>query len=738
MFTDYIRHGYALCAIPKGGKSPTYAKWNERPIDLETAEGIDGAGLLHVQSGTCALDVDHIGKARLWLAERGVDLDSLLEAKDAVRISSGRPGRAKLLYRLKTPLRTFKPVGSGLELRCATLEGKSMQDVLPPTVHPDTRKPYQWEFGEPLLGDWGQLPAIPAALKAAWRQLIAEEPTPQPRLNGDMDVALEKLHHWIADKDPNADYDTWLAVGMKLHHATGGAEEGLAIWEGWSNKATRNRHGSSTPVQASANCRAHWVSFSSPKGKVVATLDNELPADADEFEIVPVEAKATAASEATARQQVRDQRKAAIATLEKRLVYVVNSEKYFDVERHRLIGSDSALEHMFMPSMPLGKNGRMNPVKVLKSSTTKRFVDSLGFHPGEGALFKVDDDTFANNYRNRLPKPLEPTKEEVEKIDWIFGRITDDAYRHWIKQFYAHVVQRPGVKIRSAPLIWSDVQRNGKSTIIKTIPMLLVGRQYSKDVDTALLSSDFNDYMQEGWHINLVEFRAGTRGERGLITNKLKAYIAEDTIPVHPKGGRGYTMPNHCFVTASSNNEDAAAVDNNDERWGVYEFKQSKYTDSERQWIIYDFILKPRAAAVLRWYFLNYDLTGFEAGGSAPMTEAKAEMASASMASDKELLLLLYEERSQMFARDVVITSEVMGYVHKHSTMRPSANRIGKILTSPPINGESIQFRAGSGRYRGVILRNHNLWRSATGSALMEHINGDDSIDVDDEIDLLS
>lgn len=735
MFSDYVRHGWAICAIDRGLKAPTYAKWNERPIDAEAADGIEGAGLLHVLSGTCALDIDNLDLARVWLAERGVDVDALLEAKDAVKISSGRRGRAKLLYRLKTPLRTFKPKGSGVELRCATLQGLSVQDVLPPTIHPDTHKPYEWQYGEPLLGDWGSLPAIPAALKAAWRELIAEEPAIPTTAGSDMGVELEKLYKWIEGKDPNAEYDDWIKVGAKLHHATSGAEEGLDIWQQWSAKATRKQHGKSNPVQATANFRAHWLSFSSTKGKVLATLDNELPADADEFEAVAAAPAAEAAnSETKMRETAREQRKAAIGRLEERVVYVVNSERYFDTTRHRIIGSDSALEHLFTSTMPMGKNGRINPVKVLKNSTSKRLVEALGFHPGEGALFTVGDDTYANLYRNRLPKPLEPTKDERRKIDWLFDRIDDPVYSTWLKQYYGHVVQQPGTKLKSAPLLWSETQRNGKTTLLKAIPSLLVGSEYSADVSYEMLNHPHNDYLIGMWHVNLTEFRAGTRGERTMVNNKLKAYIADDMIPLHPKGTKGYTMPNHFFVTASSNEEDAAAIDNNDERWGVHEFKQPKFTDSERKWIYYQFLLLPRAAAVLRHYFLHIDLEGFYPAGSAPMTESKMEMANASLASDVELLQLMWEEQAEFFSRDIVITSEVLAYVHKHSTMRPSATRVGKILCRNPFNGLATQFRVGERRFRGVIIRNHRKWNGATGRELMDHIEGDSAI----EIDLLS
>jgi hypothetical protein len=736
VFREYVEAGWRLCAIDRAQKGPTYKGWQRNPIDVEVADGIDGAGLLHAYSGTCALDIDNLPIARDWLAERGVDVDALLEAPDSVRIHSGRPGRAKLLYRLKAPLRTFKPEGSGVELRCATGNGTSVQDVLPPSVHPVTRKPYEWVYGEPLMGDWHKLPPIPATLKTLWKGLLAENPeAPTQEREQGGSPELDKLQRWIDGQNPNAEYDDWIKVGMKLHDATGGAEEGLAMWDAWSAGATRNQHQKSLPAYVKGGCRVHWLSFSSPKGKKVATLDKELPAESDEFEVEEPDETVTQTPEETkAKESKKQKRKDAIAKLEQRLVYVVASEKYFDTERHRVIGSDNALEHMFTSMMPLGSNGRLNPAKVLKSSPSKQVVEGLGFHPGEKVVFTLPNgDRYANNYRNRLPKPLEPTKLEVEKIDWIFGRVHDDTYRHWIKQLYAHAVQKPGVKIKSAPLIWSDTQRNGKSTIIKTIPALIVGAEYSQDVDYPLLTSDFNDYLQNAWHVNLAEFRAGTRGERSMIANKLKNYIADDTVPLHPKGGKGYTLPNHFFVTASSNDEDAAAIDNHDERWGIYEFKHPKYSDSERKWIIYDFLLQPRAAAVLRWYFLNYSLKGFEPGGSAPMTDAKAEMADASRSSDVELLHTLWEERAEMFAKDVVLTSEVAAYVHRHCAAKPSIARIGKLLTKAPFHGRAKQFGVGASRYRGVLLRNLELWSTAAGGDILSHIRGED-----DDIDMMS
>lgn len=739
MFAEYVANGWAICAIERGKKAPLYDRWNEHPVPADTAEGLEGAGLLHSLSGTCALDLDNVPKAKGWLAERGVDLESLLAAQDAVRIDSGRHGRAKLLYRLRKPLRTFKPTGSGLELRCANLQARSVQDVLPPSIHPLTGKPYRWVYNhDPILGDWHDLPAIPATLLHTWRQLLSANPVTPAALRAESEVpALAKLRKWIKNQDPNEGYDDWLKVGMKLHDATGGAEEGLALWETWSGQATRLKDG--RPVYETANCRSHWISFASTPGKIVATLNHELPADAEEFETIietPEEAKANEEKATAASNQAKEaQRSSANAKLEERLVYVRASERYFDTKYHKVMGSDSAIEHEFTSMMPKRGGTRINPVRELKQSTTKRVVTGLGFHPGEGVIFKYGADEFANNYWNRLPAPLAPTTLELEKIEWLFARIDDDTYRTWLKQYFAHVVQRPAIKIKTAPLLWSETQRNGKSTLVKAVPALLVGG-YSAEVDYPLLKADFNDYLQNAWHVNLTEFRAATHGERSTITNKIKAYIADDTVAIHPKGKAAYTMPNHFFVTASSNHPDAAEIDNNDERWGICEINRPKFTHAETRWIYREFLKTPRAAAVLRHYFLNIDLEGFYPDGSPPMTEAKQEMAKASMPPEVELLQTMFEEQSGVFNRDVVQSSELAEFMRLRFRWMNNTH-IGRILSKPPFNGISRVLNVEGKSIRVTIIRNHENWIGLPHRMVMQHINNEfDSID--EEVDLLN
>lgn len=736
-FRKYVEAGWHICAIRRGSKGPDYDGWNlaSKAIPADAADGLDGAGLLHSLSGTCAIDLDDLNTARTWLAERGVDIDALLEADDAVKISSGRHNRAKLLYRMKKPLQSFKPKGSGLELRCATAAGLSVQDVLPETIHKDTKKPYVWETG--LLGDWRELPPIPAALLTLWRGMTVEQSDPVTVETFDTSkpaaIELTTLRKAVFKHNPNCEHDEWLKVGMQLHDGTGGAQEGLDLWDEWSRTATR-KAGSGAPnvYPGKAALKVRYLSFSGGAGKHVASgaaLAAELPAEAEEF---PIESEMIApldSTEALVKATDNETRKAKIDALEARLVYVNSAERYFDVSTHRVIGSDNAIEHMFTSMMPRSpRGGKLNPVKVLKNSSTKRVVDAQGFHPGETVLFKDwRGRTFANTYKDTAIEALEPTKLEREKITWLFDRIDDVPYREWLLQFFAHVVQFPGVKIKSAPLIWSEIQGNGKTTLLKQIPSLLVGPQYSREVTCALLNSDFNDYLLNAWHVNLTEFRAGSRGDRAAIAQKLRAWITDEDIAIHPKGLSAYNMPNHFFVTATSNEDDAAAIDNNDRRWAVHELHAPQFTESEQRWIYTEFLSTPRAAGVLRHFFLNTPIINFKPSAKAPETDARREMVESSTSPDMELLQTAWEQQTEPLNRDVVITNDVTEYVRKHSRSSPSSRRVGRVLCKSPFNGRAIQFKVGgTARYRAVIIRNHARWAGASGADIFSHINGED------------
>jgi hypothetical protein len=50
-----------------------------------------------------------------------------------------------------------------------TSEGLSVQDVIPPSIHPDTGKAYEWR------GDYNNLVELPESIKNWWLELIGAD-----------------------------------------------------------------------------------------------------------------------------------------------------------------------------------------------------------------------------------------------------------------------------------------------------------------------------------------------------------------------------------------------------------------------------------------------------------------------------------------------------------------------------------------------------------------------------------
>lgn len=705
-FADYIRHGWLLCSIPPGAKAPRQEEWNLRENAIsDPARAVVGAGLCHAWSGTCAIDIDKLDTAREWLASKGVDLDALLAAPDTVHISSGRPGRAKLLYALPTPLPSLKVAPyekldpetekpkkyHALEFRCATKDGLSVQDVLPPTIHPDTGRPYEWRYGDDLVGDWRNLPSLPEALAALWQSQI--RPIVQSGPVAPVGAEFEELQALLESEDADADYDTWLAVGLAVHHETRGAQQGFALWDAWSANGSK--------YKGRQDLEPHWRSFRPDANNpiTIGWLRSRQIAKPTDFPVVPAgtEAPATEFSGVRNEHFGEDTRPGAAIRqiLETRLVFVVGQGSYYDMQaKAEAWLDDRAVRHLFCPRMPVvitpGKSGqpdkiaKPDPVDFLKNSETKTVVDAVGMHPGAPRLFTEDGRCYVNRYASRTIEPLRPKPFERDAFHFLWSQMTDKVFREWLLRFYAHAVQRPGVKVQSAPLLFSEATGTGKNTIARVIPELLFGAQWVRSMSGNVLGGQFNDVVGETWWLYLEELRAGaTKADRIQTTNKLKSWITDSRIEVHPKGMKPFDIRNRMQITATSNFNDAVAIDNNDRRWAIGELVKPI---NERASIdLYQgFLLTERAPGVLQHIFRDVSLVGFNPTARAPFTSAKKAMIKAGIGSWESEIV------ERMVALEPPFDKELFSLREAHQLLLGrgpvSQHVLAAVLRKPPFN----------------------------------------------------
>ena len=250
--------GFVMTPFARGSKGPSgpgTRNWGALKKCRVPLDWDQNLGLVHVHSHTCAVDIDDEPAAAAWLATQGVSLADLLAAPDAVQITSGRPGHAKLVYRLDAPLPSRAVLNAehhhALNFRCATKDGGSaVQDVLPPSIHPDTGAPYCWAGA----GTWEKLPMLPDALRTAWEGLLCATPTRTPRLDeargewtDERTLAVEALE--FIDPDAHG-RDRWVKTGMAAQEAGCAFED----FDDWSSRGAR--------YAGPGDAQAVWDSFS--------------------------------------------------------------------------------------------------------------------------------------------------------------------------------------------------------------------------------------------------------------------------------------------------------------------------------------------------------------------------------------------------------------------------------------------------------------------------------------------
>jgi hypothetical protein len=237
-FTEAL--GLALVDIPPGSKGPRAQGWNAPGAAIRDPEAAaryweahpdHGMGCLHSESGTAALDID-LAEAVRVLALAGVDVAAVTEAA-TLRIVGNPRHPAKPIFRV--------PAGVSLSTRKLTwpspepgrkpvtvfeLRAGPVQDVLPPTVHPETGQPYALprypkpgesltELPPALLDLWQRWDEFLPTMQAAcpWAQTMPERPAAERSAEWDQ-VRAEILRHYSL-KDALAE----LGVKLRGHRA---------------------------------------------------------------------------------------------------------------------------------------------------------------------------------------------------------------------------------------------------------------------------------------------------------------------------------------------------------------------------------------------------------------------------------------------------------------------------------------------------------------------------------------
>ena len=249
MITELIESGLALVEVPLGEKGPTSIGWNLAQNVIKRAEDVarlrgKNFGLAHAYCSpvpTCAIDIDDYRLARKWLSKNGFGLKAELLRPESVVFTSGQPYKIKLLYKLPGgvgPIPTKKILSAEnetiLEFRCATRDGLTVQDLIPPSMHPSGSR-YKWlGCGSPFA-----IPTIPYDLLGIWQKLLITSHAQQSFNARRVITATPRNMALVIDAltyvDADCSYDVWRNVVWALLSTHWDSAEQLACR--WSQTA---------------------------------------------------------------------------------------------------------------------------------------------------------------------------------------------------------------------------------------------------------------------------------------------------------------------------------------------------------------------------------------------------------------------------------------------------------------------------------------------------------------------
>lgn len=329
-------------------------------------------------------------------------------------------------------------------------------------------------------------------------------------------------------------------------------------------------------------------------------------------------------------QAAENDNREALSALAKKLVYWPD-EQVFVVKDNGVVFSAEALNNSSYGTMvaPAGSSGVRSTANQLRNGGLLQEISGVVYLPGKSQLVTWEKDGRPGLFYNRwhavhtaLPDKVtdadvRPWLEHVEYL------VPDQTERNKLLDFFAHIVQRRGQKIRWAPLLIGK-QGTGKDLLIK--PLMLFFGHNAQDLKPDFLTARFNGFLEN--ELLIVQEMKRSNKTSGVY-NSIKTMLsgtAADVNMVEQKYKSPYAVPNVVNMLFFSNHLDALEIDPDDRRFFVI---MSDVTKREYEYYrtLADDFYKAQSGwrKVIRW-LMQRDLTGFSSSEAPPSTSSKELM----------------------------------------------------------------------------------------------------------------
>ena len=633
-------------------------------------------------------------------------------------------------------------------------------------VHPETGAPYEWSGGDPLSVSAGELIVVTEsqcdALIEELDSLLAQHGEPAGKfrsedgrrehitnenLRGDPELVIDAL---AAIRNDDLSYDDWVYIGLAIKGALG--DEGYAAWGTFSEKSkkydvtfTTKTWSTLRTMRIGAGTIFHLARTYGWRGDTTAAKPGDLnyvyllnrrpppimselnspgperPADvsmypameADRSIIDPIGAAPTLVSHTTI--ECGPQKDAlqvpaedahvlsALNDLNSQYAWVRRQKRIYRFRYSDFIEtSELRTELANRPKLKLANASRaVTAAECWLCWPERRGYDDVVYEPGLPQIFENKINLWPGWGCEAVAGDVGPWRE---LLDEAFS--AGSPIRQYVEQWMAIQIQKPGIKLFAAVVLWNPLQGIGKTLIGESCAKLF-GKN-AVVITSEVIRGSFNDWSKRKQFV-LGEETMNQDARGGM--DSLKHLITGETITVNEKYQPIVILRNTINFMFTSNHSNAVHIDINDRRFLVVRFVGKK-RDAE----FYSNFVKWRdeqgGLRALMHHLKHLPLDGFDPKAPPPITKAKEDMMEASFTAIERWLREQYIDSQAVLSSEVVYVDDLV--INYRSQKDQSANSTSMGLALARVgNCETKRVRTATGRKTLHSIRRHEYWTSA-------------------------
>lgn len=380
-------------------------------------------------------------------------------------------------------------------------------------------------------------------------------------------------------------------------------------------------------------------------------------------------------------------------------VYVSDKDQFYRMDSDEWL-TLQGFNAKYNRNMPIGADGTIaksaswTALEDYKVPTVTRQV----YLPWADRIFDLNGVSCVNGYRpSSVPKAADSLSHEGRKVVGVIKKHIEllcgnrEPIVRTMIDWMAHNVQKPGVKIRWAPLI-KGIEGDGKS-VVGTLMAAVMGQPNVRNVSPKVLGTDFTGWGEGSALVVLEEIKL-TGHNRHDILNAVKPFITNDTVEIHRKGQDGYDAINTTNYLAFTNFADALPLTDTDRRYMIVFTPFSRSDDlaaaiggvGNTKDVLAEYFrelnetIQQHRATLRRWLLDHKIDSSFRPNSAAPATEEKAVMVGMGVSDDEMTVREILEKGGVGITQEVFLSSYLSNEVLQACVEFSSFSRAWNLL----------------------------------------------------------